>query len=81
MGVKKVDLTNMSIPELNEYAIASKKVCDELVNDANINSTDQYGHKTYDNSTMLELNKYKHINYLITEAIKNKLLDILKTNE
>lgn len=81
MENKKIDLSNMSISELNEYAIASKNICDDLVNNANINSTDQYGNKIYDNNTMAELNKFKHINYLINNAIKNKLLKIIKINE
>lgn len=78
MENEKIDLSNMSISELNEYSIASQNICDYLANNANINSTDQYGNKIYDNDTMAELNKFKHINYLINRSIKNKLLTIIE---
>lgn len=77
MTKTKIDLKQMSISELNEYAIASKNICDFLNNNASINSTNQFGNVLYDNNVINEMNKFKHINYLINAQIKNKLLEII----
>lgn len=77
MAKTKIDLEKMSISELNEYAIASKNIFDALSNNASINSTNQFGNVLYDDNTIAEINKFKHINYLINNQIKNKLLEII----
>jgi len=78
MAKTKIDLEKMSISELNEYAIASKNIFEALSNNASINSTNQFGNVLYDDNTISEINKFKHINYLINNQIKNKLLEIIE---
>lgn len=73
----KIDLTKLTIAELNEYALAIKNICDMISTHASINATDQLGHIKYSDQSLKELETFKAISHIVNREIKNKLLMIL----
>lgn len=77
MEQQKINLSKLTIAELNQYALAAKNVCDMISSHASINATDQLGHIKYSDQSLKELETFKIINNIINQEIKNKLITIL----
>lgn len=78
MKNEKIEMSSLSISELNQYAIAADNICRLMGTNASINMCNEIGELNYDNASLMELNTFIQIKDIINNEIKKRLKEILK---